>query len=236
MYMGKQPLQNPAQWIEQTYGPVYSCSKQTTIADYPLLGMNFFPDEKDHCALVALTSVFRLYAERGYSYLPADEERLFYRIRRLARQRFMLFPRGPFWQGGTVPFALSALARAVWRFYGYRHGRAANRTYMFSGLRGAAALMAAIGEGQPVLLSLSSGYYCKHTVTVYGYEVWTRTMTGDRTARPADLPEQLVFLRVNDHWTDKARYVLLNSLDPAFGGPFFMLTFIRPPADDKRPD
>ena len=96
---------------------------------------------------------------------------------------------------------------------------------------------------------LSSGYYKRHTVTVWGYEVWERQKQNipennsndagesstENRARVGDFVinatgiERRVMLVINDHWSPEKRYIDLYSLDPAYGGPFFQFCRITPP-------
>lgn len=221
----RQPIADPARWLETHLGPGFSPVRRRVIADYPLILMRDFEGESQHCSLTALTSVFWCYAQRGLIWLPGRMTTLFYRIKSLARRRLINYPGLLVVRGGTIPFFLDRLAKAVWRFYGYRRGGAVNRLFWQSGRRAEQAVLAEIDAGRPMLLSLMSGYYRKHTVTVWGYEVWERPAgsAGD----PA--PERRVMLRVNDHWSDAPRYVDLYGLDPLYGGSPFEFCFLTPP-------
>lgn len=228
MFPDRQPIADPAAWLTANLRAGFSPVRCRLIDDYPLILMRDFEGEEQHCSLTALTSVFRCYAQRGLIWLPDRASTLFYRIKSLARRRLINYPALLVVRGGTIPFFLDRLARAVWNFYGYRRGRAENRLFWQSGRRAERDVLAQIDAGRPVLLSLMSGYYRKHTVTVWGYEVWERGTVS--TA------ERRVMLRVNDHWTEAPRYIDLYGMDPLYGGSPFEFCFVTPPEQPEQPE
>lgn len=223
MYQGKELIQDPKSWCDRNLGKGFDQTDQVLLNDYPHYLMTDFPGHKQHCTLTALTSVFMYFKARGYDFLPSDPQTLFRRIRRLARTRIINYPAFLFFKGGTIPFFVDRLVKLIWRFYGYPHGRGRNRIFMLSGRRAELFVKEEIEAGRPFLLSIHSGYYKNHTVTVWGYEVWTRVNSEGEE-------EKRVMLRINDHWSEDPRYIDLYSLDPAFGGPFFEFCQIMPPS------
>jgi hypothetical protein len=216
MYFGKEMIADPAAWLKEYRGPYFVPVDRHVITGYPRLQMKDVPEHKLHCSLTALTSVFLYYARLGYDRLPDRQDYLFRRIRSLAYHRGIYL--SPLF--GTIPFLIDRLAKATWKYYGYPQASAKNRLFWQSGRQARQPVSAELQADRPLLLSLASGYYRKHTVTVYGYE---------RYVSEEDPSEERIFLLVNDHWTEAARYVELLSLDPFYGGSCFEFCFITPP-------
>ncbi len=225
MHQSKEMIENPNSWLNKHLGAGFEETKTHLLSGYPMLQMRHFPTYDQHCSLTALASVFLYYARKGYEQLPDNREYLFRRIRSTARLRLIHIPRLLFIRGGTIPFLLDRLARSIWKHYGYPRGRARNHLFWQSGRRAAPFVLDELDNGHPLLLSISSGHYKKHTVTVIGYKIYER-VNEDNEDRENEIR---VFLRVNDHWTTRPRYVELMSMDPLYGGPFFEFCQIIPP-------
>ena len=208
-------------------GPGFERRETFHFEDYPRLQMKDFPGRAQHCSITGLTSVFMYYSNQGYDYLPKNEQTMFQRIMRLARWRGINLGQIGFFKGGTIPFFIGHLARVTWRFYGYLDGKAELHSFLQSGRRGEPEILMELDEGRPLLLSLSSGYYKRHTVTVWGYEVWERQKQNipennsndagesstENRARVGDFVinatgiERRVMLVINDHWSPEKRYI-----------------------------
>lgn len=221
MYQAKEKIKQPAIWLQKHFGEGFHKIKEGRVQGYPLLQMKHFPGHEQHCSLTALSSVFLFHARHGADCLPNNRDYLFRRIRSLARWRGIYLPNVLCFKAGTNPFLLPVLAKAAWRYYGAQ-GKAKNHYFLESGRRAEDFAIAEIEARRPFLLSLHSGCYKRHTVTVYGYEVFERVAKNGTS-------ERCVFLKVNDHWTADARYVALSYLDPLYSGPAFVITQVIPP-------
>lgn len=113
------------------------------------------------------------------------------------------------------------LARACWRFYGYRNGMAKCHHFYQSGRGLAEFTKQEIAAHRPYLLCLFSGVYQKHSVTVVGCETW---QVGDL---------EYTCLKLYDHWHLAPYWIPISGVDPIYGGSMFEVCQVIPPPSIK---
>lgn len=109
---------------------------------------------------------------------------------------------------GTMPYYIDNLATAVWTHYGYS-GKG-NNDFVFTSTESLKnTLKSEIDGNRPGTISFTSGTYGDHTVTYYGYNIYSKTGTTSK-----------LYLKVNDNWSTSAKYVDISLLGSSYATMF----------------
>lgn len=142
--------------------------------------------DKNNCTLVAVCNVLEHYAGM-YDFIPSDMDE---RYKVVHEQAVACGYDGIH---GVSVFKNRKLVNRVIHAFCKKGFFKAKSRYFPSKKR----VIKVLDAGQPLLLSIGSGYYFDHTVTVYGYVTCTDRTTG----------KSYVLLKVADGWHDTCRYI-----------------------------
>jgi len=182
----------PLAYVNHKYGlgwlPDPSRSIQLTLS-------NFLQSEfgnEQNCTIVAITRIFAFYRDvHEMSGIPRHNASLYRHIRNIALQH-------GYRPGlGTPPTRIDNIMNDVLRRYNLE-GQARNNYLPLS-----STAKAEIDAGRPFLFNIATGFYANHTVTVIGYQTFTR---GNETK---------TLFSVYDGWEPKPWFVDLD----VFNGP-----------------
>lgn len=200
---------NPYLHINSNYGDGWMIHSEYTILEFAPLDMVQFSAE-NHCSLTSLSAIFNYHRTQGYSSISSDIDTLFHRIKTIAKEKGYLTPRGK-----TLPWYIDNLATDIWQYYGYT-GKGKNHFFFWDTDAIYHLLKKEIDANRPGSISFTSGYYQHHTVTYYGYVLYTKLGQPNK-----------MYLKVNDHWTKSARYVDMTSIGE-LGQTFFEICEVCP--------
>ncbi len=143
----------------------------------------------NNCTLVSMLNILTYYRKKGYSGVPSERQALYSIIKDQAEQFGYYYEKNK----GIPVFRNDAFVTAVWRAgLGYSSGSGSSRY-----IRTKETALQELDAGRPFLLSLASGRYFDHTVTVFGY----RNYRSDRTGR------FYTFLQLKDGWSSSVRFL-----------------------------
>jgi hypothetical protein len=149
---------DPVKYIKARYGRKAELVTNKPPLNMPNFLMEDFESEKNHCSLTAVTRLVAYYRWQGYSAIPYDRDVLFQAVKSLAMFR-KIYERG----SGTNPLRIPTISKDVFSRYGYCKTTARNTLVMYGSIK------KSVDVGKPTILSLASGTYERHTVTVAGY-------------------------------------------------------------------
>lgn len=192
----------PYTHVNNTYGSGWQYQTGKTISGFTLLDMDDF-SANNHCSLTSLTAIFNYHRTHGYSSIESNLNNLFKKIKEIATNKGYYTS-----SDGTMPYYIDNLATAVWTHYGYS-GKG-NNDFVFTSTESLKnTLKSEIDGNRPGTISFTSGTYGDHTVTYYGYNIYSKTGTTSK-----------LYLKVNDNWSTSAKYVDISLLGSSYATMF----------------
>ena len=209
------------------FGPDYTQVKSQVVRGFRPVNMADF-DSGSHCSLSSATAVLSFWGakrtESGapiHPGIPTNQLYLFTRLRDLALRRRFFIP-----GLGTFPWTMGWLMRGA--LQGCRMpGKVANRIYLWPSPHIGRTLLAELDAGRPVIMSLSHNQYFAHTVTAYGYAIFSPREPGVSRETPAPSGREVVLIQVNDNWSLQPRWVDATHLG-SWRDSFLTLTTVEP--------
>lgn len=158
---GLGPLNLVEAYLEKEYGGQAILIREKTL-DLAPFTMSQLDKNKKHCSLTALTRLIHYYGLQGWTKIPQDEAEIYQTV----RQKGLRLGYLPFI--GTIPFRISAIARASFKSYGYRVQ--AQGIYFWNFY---SDVLEEIDANRPLIFNIMRGYYRKHSITVLGYRTYS---------------------------------------------------------------
>jgi hypothetical protein len=187
---------DPYAYVNDVYYGGWTLSKKN-ILNVPNFTQNSIEPNAGNCTIVSITRLFAFYRNtQGKSKIPANNAEVYNEIIKIAIKYGyddVADARGNK-PGNTNPFTINNIIDEAISLFGYRGSGASH--YIGNVIYVDFDMMAEIDAGRPFLLSMFSGDYAGHTVTVIGYEQYYKF--GVRSK---------VFLKVWDGWSTKPRYI-----------------------------
>ncbi len=195
--------------VNERYGLGWEYHSGKTISDFNTLNMNDF-DSVNHCTLTSVTAIFNYYRLKGFKRISSDINELFDIISEIATKKHYYNSKL-----GTYPWYIDNLVRSVWDYFGYDGG--ANNDFFFWDSNSLnKTLKKEVDEARPGIISFTNGNYGMHTVTFYGYKLYSK-----------DGHEKRMYLKVNDNWSTNARFIDTNYIGE-LGETFFEICRVIP--------
>lgn len=196
-------ITDPTSYVNDKYGTGWTLSASKFL---PVIGnlTSSWPDN-NNCSIVALTSIFQYWRnQQGKTNIPYDVNQIYATVKDNATKE------GYTPDGGTPYYAIDNIAVDSWKSFNYSSGSATSvYVWTYSTFTGE------VDANRPAVMNLSSGFYPNHSVTLMGYETFTKSWNTDKG-----------FLAVKDGWVSYTRFIdfaeLVNS------GTFASLTKVTP--------
>lgn len=188
-----QVIGSPTLDLEAKYGGTWTLVRRKSIPGFQPLRMTDF-SASNHCSLSSLTAIFRYYHDQGFSAIPASEAEIFQTVLTAAEASHYYHPKI-----GTPVFFIGKIGQAIWEAFGYGGG-GKNQLYFHGPEAVEEAIFGEVDALRPAVLSFTSRLYRRHSVTLYGYAVYSNGR------------EEAAYALVNDNWSLLPRYVEISRL------------------------
>ncbi len=175
--------------VNERYGLGWEYHSGNTISDFNSLNMDIFSFD-NHCTLTSVTAIFNYYRNKGFKRISSDIHELFNIVSEIATKNGYYNSKI-----GTYPWYIDNLVRDVWDYFKYE-GKANNDFFFWDSNSLNKTLKKEIDEARPGIISFTNGNYGLHTVTFYGYKIYSREGRDKR-----------MYLKVNDNWSTNARFI-----------------------------
>lgn len=211
-FKGYGGIEDPVKYINAEYGPGWSLSKSSSVYGLEDFTLDVLEAKANNCTLGAITRIMKHYSEKGYTLIPNNINEIYKTVRQIGvRHGYDPFETSLFRDLFVyTPWDIDNIVRDVWLAFGYPHVLSWNA--YFDKL---ACLIRNTDNQLPSLLNITFGDYPGHTVTVFGYRLFSK-------AHEFDKP----FVEIYDGWSSSTRFIDWNrfGLTPA------NVTTINPPA------
>lgn len=178
-------ITDPYAFVNDAYGSGWTLSTSKTISGVTAHLLTEWSDDSN-CALGAITTVFQYWRGKGYSNIPSSVSTLYADVKAKAVEL------GAWSEStGTDPFLADNVVTAVWAKYNYPHGTGSNIDFWAY-----SSFTSQVDNNRPALINIHDGYYADHTVTLFGYKTYNKTLNTDKG-----------FLQVYDGWVTASRYI-----------------------------
>ncbi len=154
----------------------------------------------NNCTLTATCNISLYYNALGYTHIPSNPFEIYSFVKKHATVLGYNYTK----RKGLIVTKNDNLLRRLW----HKSFRYPNTHCKSNYLWTDKTAINLIDNGQPFLFSLASGIYFNHTVTVYGYRVYTNNRTG----------HQYTFLMLADGWSNTTRYMAWTGTGESYVG------------------
>ncbi|HEX2947934.1 MAG TPA: hypothetical protein VHT96_18500 [Clostridia bacterium] len=211
-FTGYGGIEDPAKYMDSKYGSGWIASTPSAIPGIENFLQSSLEPEANNCTLASIARVMKYYSDKGYKNIPSDIKEI-YRVVKDIGVKHGYDPK----KTGLLrdlfvytPWEIDNMVSDAWEAFGYPKGEG-NNDY-FNKLE---TIKSNVGQSSPLLLNIASGDYECHTVTVTGYQEFTK-----------DGKDTITLLQVYDGRSETIRYIDWKE----FGGTWSNITrFIAPP-------
>lgn len=186
-------ITDPIEYLHNNVGKktdVYSC-REFKISGVSTTTMSYLKANASNCTLTSLYNILKYYSKMGYSKISTDVKKLYGIIEKEAYDLKYTDKKGLsyYYNDNLVVNTLEKIG----------YNATSKNNYLWTNKN----VMETLNARKPFMLSLATGIYSNHTITVFGYREYTNQRTNER----------YIFLTVADGWSILPRYLLYTDVN-----------------------